>query len=120
MIKEMVCVACPLGCRLKVTLDDNGNVTDVTGNSCKRGIEYAHTECTNPTRSLTTTVKVVGGRLPVVPVKSSSALPKGILFDCMKVINKKSLNAPVKIGDIVVKNILDTGIDIIATNEVNA
>lgn len=118
MTKDLVCVACPLGCPIKVTLDDNGAVVDVTGNTCKRGYEYAHTECTNPTRSLTSTVKVEGGRLPVVPVKSTAALPKGVMFDCMKEINKACLKAPVKIGDIAVKNILDTGIDIVATNEV--
>ncbi|MEG2782298.1 MAG: DUF1667 domain-containing protein [Oscillospiraceae bacterium] len=120
MIKDLVCVACPLGCPIKVTLDNNGIVTDVTGNTCKRGYEYAHTECTNPTRSLTSTVKVVGGKLPVVPVKSSAALPKGILFECMKVINTACLKAPVKIGDVVVKDILNTGIDIVATNEVKS
>lgn len=115
MIKEMICVACPLGCQLKVTLDENDAVTNVTGNTCKRGVEYAHTECTNPTRSLTTTVKVEGGRLPVIPVKSSSALPKGLLFESMSVINDTCIKAPVKIGDVVVKNILNSGIDILAT-----
>lgn len=118
MIKDLICVACPLGCPLQVTLDENGAVTDVTGNTCKRGFEYANTECTNPTRSLTTTVNVDGGKLPVVPVKSSSALPKGALFECMKVINSTCMKAPVKIGDVVVKDILNTGIDIVATNEV--
>lgn len=120
MVKDLVCVNCPLGCALKVTLDENGKVTDVTGNTCKRGYEYAHTECTNPTRSLTSTVKVDGGNLAVVPVKSAAALPKGLMFDCMKEINKTTMKAPVKIGDIVVKNILDTGIDIVATNEVKS
>lgn len=118
MTKDLVCVACPLGCAIKVTLDDNGNVTDVTGNTCKRGYAYAHTECTNPTRSLTSTARVEGGNLAVVPVKSSDALPKGMMFDCMKEVNKACLNAPVNIGDVVVKNILDTGIDIVATNVV--
>ncbi len=117
MTKDLICVACPLGCPITVTLDENGAVTNVTGNSCKRGLEYANTECTNPTRSLTTTVKVNGGRLPVIPVKSSSALPKGLMFDCMKIINDTCIESPVKIGEIVVKNILDTGIDIVATGE---
>lgn len=114
--RELVCVACPLGCRITVTLDGDGNVTDVTGNTCKRGDAYAHTECTNPTRMLTTTVKVDGGKTYVVPVKTSNPIPKNMMFECMNVINNASVKAPVKIGDIVIKNILGTGVDVIATN----
>ena len=115
--RELVCVACPLGCPITVTLDDNNNVVDVTGNTCKRGDAYARTECTSPTRMLTTTVKVEGGiKACVVPVKSSVPVPKGMMMECMEAINKSSIKAPVKIGDVVIKNILDTGADIIATN----
>ncbi len=117
MIRELTCVACPLGCPLTVTIENN-EVTDVKGNTCKRGAEYAVTECTNPVRSLTTTVRVNGSDTYVVPVKSSVAIPKGLLFDAMQEINNTSINAPVHIGDVVIKNILDTGADIVATNEV--
>lgn len=115
---EMVCVSCPIGCAITVELDDNKNVISVTGNTCKRGDAYARQECTHPERMLTSTVKVEGGRLPVVPVKSAKPIPKEMLFDCMKEINKVTLKAPVNIGDVVIENILDTGTDIIATNEV--
>lgn len=114
--RELVCVACPLGCRITVEIGDDKSVLSVTGNTCKRGEEYAKTECTSPTRMLTTTVKVTGGKAVVVPVKSASPLPKGLLMDCMKVINKASAAAPVKIGDTVISDILGTGVDIIATN----
>ena len=116
MIREITCVSCPLGCPLSVTIENN-EVVDVKGNTCKRGAEYAKTECTNPVRSLTTTVKVNGASVYVVPVKSSIAIPKNLLFDAMKIINSTSIDAPVNIGDVVVKDILNTGADIVATNE---
>lgn len=117
MKREMVCVACPLGCALSVELDDEGNVLSVTGNTCKRGEKYAKDECTNPVRMLTTTIKINGAALPVVPVKTSAPIPKGMMFECMKVINEKAVDAPVKMGEVLISNICDTGVDIVATNE---
>lgn len=114
--RELTCVACPLGCPITVTFDENGNVSSVTGNTCKRGDAYARTEVINPTRMLTTTVKVEGGKSYVVPVKSADPIPKSMMMDCMKEINKATVKAPVNIGDVVIKNILGTGVDIIATN----
>ncbi len=116
MTKNLICVACPLGCPITVEIE-NGQVVSVTGNTCKRGDTYARTEITNPMRSLTTSVKVEGGVHPVVPVKSANPIPKGKMFDCMKEINKASVKAPVKIGDVVIENILGLGVDIVATNE---
>ena len=116
--KELICVSCPMGCAITVELDDNNNVVSVTGNTCKRGDAYARQECTHPERMLTSTVKAEGGRLPVVPVKSSKPIPKEMLFDCMKEINKVTLQAPVKIGDTDITDILGTGISIVTTNEV--
>ena len=117
MIKEMVCVSCPIGCMLTVELGDKNEVVSVKGNTCKRGEQYAIDECTNPVRMLTTTIKVSGGVLPVVPVKTSKPIPKGMMFDCMKVINNEVVDAPVKMGDVLICNICDTGVDIVATNE---
>lgn len=115
--REMVCVSCPMGCVITVELDDNNEVISVTGNTCPRGDKYARQECTHPERMLTSTVKVEGGRLPVVPVKSASPIPKEMLFDAMKEVNKVTLKAPVTFGDVAVKDILGTGIDIVVTNE---
>ncbi len=115
--REMVCVSCPIGCAVTVELDDNNEVVSVKGNTCPRGDKYARQECTHPERMLTSTVKLEGGKLPVISVKSASPIPKEMLFEAMKEINKVTLKAPVKIGDIVIKDILGTGVDIIATNE---
>ncbi|MBE6773117.1 MAG: DUF1667 domain-containing protein [Ruminococcaceae bacterium] len=117
MIKEMICVSCPIGCMLTVELNENNIPVSVKGNTCKRGEQYAHDECTNPVRMLTTTIKVSGGKLSVVPVKTSKPIPKGKMFDCMQVINNEVVDAPVKMGDVLICNICDTGVDIVATNE---
>ena len=114
-VRELTCVACPMGCQLTASID-NGVVVSVTGNTCPRGKKYAETECTHPVRPLTTTVKVEGGKHPVVPVKSADAVPKEKMFDCMEVLNDVVVKAPVNIGDVIVQNICDTGIDIVATN----
>lgn len=115
MKKSLVCVSCPLGCNIEVEME-NGEIISVTGNTCKRGDAYARTEMTHPVRSLTSTVKVKGGAHPVVPVKSAKPIPKEKMFDCMKQINSVTVNAPVKIGDVVIENVLGTGVDIVATN----
>ncbi len=116
-IRKMICIACPIGCHMKVTLDNN-EVVKVEGNTCKRGEVYAKAECSNPTRILTTTMRVKGGKYPLVSVKSAEPLPKGKLLECMKVINSVVLKAPMSIGDVAVKNILDTGVDIVLTRDV--
>ena len=113
--RELTCINCPMGCRITVTME-GAEVLSVTGNTCKRGEAYAKTEITNPTRSLTSSVKVCGGVLPVVPVKSDKPVPKDMLFDCMKEINSVCVEAPVKIGQVIIENILGTGANIVATN----
>ena len=116
MQRNSICVACPMGCGVTVDIDDNGEILSVTGNTCKRGDAYARTECTNPVRSLATTVKVDGGIYNVVPCKSAGAIPKEKIMECMNIINNASSNAPVNLGDVLIKDILGTGIDIVATN----
>ena len=114
--KNLTCVACPMGCSITVEINDNNEILSVKGNTCKRGDAYARQECVHPERSLATTIRVNGGKHNVVPVKSAKPLPKEKIFDCMKAINSVSVNAPVTIGDILIKNILDTGVNIVATN----
>lgn len=115
--RELVCIACPLGCHLQVTLEA-GKVTKVEGKGCKRGIIYAEAECMHPARMLTTTVKVKEGKFPLVSVRSDKPLPKHLLLDCMTVIKDVCITAPVHIGDLAVENILGTGVNIIATRNV--
>ena len=115
MTKTMTCVGCPLGCTITVEYEGT-EVFSVTGNTCKRGDAYGRTEIVNPTRSIHSTVKVVGGVHPVVPVKTSGPIPKTSIFDCMKEINKVVVNAPVSIGQVIIPDVLGLGIDIVATN----
>ena len=115
--RELICINCPLGCALTVTLE-NGEVTRVTGNTCPRGEAYARKECTNPTRIVTTTVRVEGGRLPVVSVKTASDIPKGNITDCVRALKNVKVKAPVHIGDVILENAAGTGVNIIATKDV--
>lgn len=115
MKKEMTCIACPLGCALTVEYEGT-EVFSVTGNTCKRGDAYARTEIVNPTRSLTSSVKVLNGIHPVVPVKSAAPIPKTLMFDAMREINQATVEAPVSIGQVIIENILNTGVNIVATN----
>lgn len=114
MERELICISCPKGCHLKV--DEEKLI--VSGNSCPKGAEYGVNEVTNPVRIVTSTVKVNGGEAPVVPVKTEKAIPKGLIMKCMKEINNITIKAPVMIGDIVIKNVLETGIDVVATKNV--
>lgn len=114
--KNFICINCPMGCSLEVKTE-NGQIT-VTGNSCKRGLDYAISEVTDPKRIVTTSVFVNGGNHPTVSVKTSSEIPKDKIFSCIKELSGLKIDAPVRIGDCVVKNILGTGVDIVATRNV--
>ena len=115
--KSLICIGCPMGCMLSVTLE-NGEVTEVTGNTCKRGDVYARKEVTNPTRIVTSTVKVSGGTLAMVSVKTNTDIPKGKIFDCVRALKTVCVKTPVHIGDVILENVADTGVDIIATKNV--
>lgn len=117
--KELTCIGCPLGCAITVTMDGT-NVTDVTGNTCPRGDAYARKEVTNPTRIVTSTVRVSGGVAPMVNVKTASDIPKGKIFDCAAALRDVTVAAPVKIGDVVLANVAGTGVDIIAARNIAA
>ena len=116
--RELTCINCPLGCALTVTVD--GDEISVKGNTCPRGEAYGKKEVTDPTRIVTSTVPVEGGDIARVPVKTASDIPKGRIFDVMKDIRSASAKAPVCIGDVIVKNAADTGVDVIATRDVAA
>jgi CxxC motif-containing protein len=111
--RKMICISCPIGCRLTVT-EENGEYV-ITGNQCKRGEVYGKKEMTNPTRVVPTTVKIRGARLRRLPVKTHIPLAKPLIFEAMKLINEVEVEAPVKVGDVVIENILDTGVNIVAT-----
>ncbi len=111
-MKELVCIVCPKGCRLHV--DDENGFT-VTGNSCPRGAEYGKNEIQNPTRVLTSTVRLSGGAYRRCPVKTEKAVPKGKLLDIMKELNHVEVASPVSIGQVVLTNAAGTGVNVVVT-----
>ncbi len=113
MTKELTCICCPMGCPLKAEVDEKGNVLSVTGNTCIRGENYAKTELVAPVRIVTTTAKTKSGK--PVPVKTKEAVPKSRIFDVVKEIKETSVDLPVKMGDVIVRNTADTGVDVVAT-----
>ena len=112
-MRELICINCPRGCRLKV--DDDFNVT---GNFCPRGAIYAKNELTHPVRTLTSTVKVQSSLERRLPVKSSEPLPKEKVFDAVKELDKVEIKTPVHIGDVVIANVCNTGVNIVATKNI--
>ncbi len=112
-MSNITCIVCPMGCALTVIKEENGY--KVEGNSCKRGIKYGIDEMTNPKRVITTTVRIQGSYINLLPVKTSDSVPKGMIFEIMEVLDKVKVTAPVKVGDVIVKNILGTGVDIVST-----
>lgn len=114
---ELTCIGCPLGCPLTVTMESN-EVIEVKGNTCPKGATYAKKEVTNPTRIVTSTVRVTGGTCPMVNVKTSSDIPKGKIFECVEALKDVVLTAPIKIGDVVLTDVADTGVDVVAARNV--
>jgi len=117
MKKEMLCIVCPLGCNIFVHYTVRG-IKNVEGNRCKLGLEYAEKEIFNPERTLTTTVRVNNGHLPLVSVKSKKPLPKERLFEVMNLLAKIEVEAPIRIGDKIIANLFDTGVDVVATKNI--
>jgi CxxC motif-containing protein len=119
MTRNIICISCPVGCPLTVTLE-SGKVTKVEGQGCPRGEIYAKKECVNPTRIFTSSVPVEGGFFEMVSVKTASDVPKSSLAACVEALQGVRLTAPVHSGDVVVADAAGTGVDIIATREVEA
>lgn len=113
---ETICIVCPIGCRLSIIKDEtslDGYV--VSGNQCKRGERYGILEMTNPTRVITSTIKINNTHLKRLPVKTNGAIPKDMNFKCMELINSLEIEAPIKVGEVIIKNILGTEIDLVAS-----
>lgn len=113
-MKNLICIVCPRGCHL--TIDDELNVS---GNFCPRGKKYAIDELSQPKRTITSTIRIINREECVVPVKTVPEIPKDKIFDVMKEINKIRFKAPCKIGDIVIKNVLNTGSDIVICQNID-
>ena len=115
--RNLICICCPIGCSLTVLMKEN-TVEKVTGNTCKRGDVYARNEVTNPMRIVTSTVKVEGADRKLISVKTKEDIPKGKIFECVRALKGVEVNAPVHIGDIIITNVANTGVDIVATKNV--
>ena len=119
-VKKLVCICCPIGCALTATVSGDGEIS-VEGNTCKRGATYAVTELTAPTRTVTSTVRVAGGEIARVPVKTAQPIPKDKMNDALfgaGGIKSAQVEAPVRAGDVIIKNVAGTGVDVVATRKV--
>lgn len=117
MIREFPCVSCPLGCLLRVELED-GKIEKIEGNRCPRGERYAREEITDPKRVLATSVKVLGGDYPLVSVRTDRPIPKRLISEIMEAVRKLCVEAPVEIGQVLLSNVAGTEANLIATRRV--
>lgn len=118
--KELICVICPNGCQLQAEVQEGEQpvVTDVTGNLCDKGPEWARQEIVNPMRTIASSVLVDQGDFPMISVRTDSPISLRNIFDVMKEIKAKRLRAPVKIGDVIIKKVSGLPCNIIATRNV--
>ncbi|WP_246798227.1 DUF1667 domain-containing protein [Alkalibacter rhizosphaerae] len=117
MEKNFTCVVCPIGCSLHVKEEKDGSI-DVTGNRCKRGLDYGINEWTDPRRIVTSTIGVVGGLEPVTSVKTVSPIPKGRIMELMDMLNKVMVEAPCSEGMVVLEGIFGEDNDVVVTRDV--
>lgn len=115
--KEVTCIICPIGCKILVKKDDL-TCEIIDGHKCKKGIEYAKNEALDPHRMLTSSIIVINGKWPLVSVKSSKPVPKNKIIEVINQIKKANVKAPVNLGQTIIKNVLNLGIDIIATKSI--
>lgn len=111
-----VCINCPLSCSLELT-EENGDVLEVTGNECKVGARYAEEEFKDPRRVVTTTILVRDGTLPVLPVRTTEAIPKRLVIDAVRALAEVVVQAPVTEGQVIYPDIMNTGVDVIASRD---
>lgn len=114
--RDLTCICCPLGCALQVEQNESGTVI-VKGNTCNRGAKYGENEVLHPMRTVTSTVRVAGQN-KMVPVKTENEIPKDKIFSCMAALKEIEVTTPIQLGDIVCKNVADTGVNIVATKTV--
>lgn len=115
MKKELICICCPLGCMLTIQTNAD-NEMRVSGNSCPKGEDYAKKEMTDPRRIATTTVRVNNKNIPALPVKTKEGIPRDKIMQCMMELADIVVETPVSMGDVIVANIADTGVDVVASS----
>jgi CxxC motif-containing protein len=112
---NITCILCPIGCEIRVNKKE---LKIIEGAKCKKGIDYSKNEILNPKRIITSSILVKNGDLPLVSVKTNNPIPKDKIFEIINKIKNKTVDAPIQIGEIIIKNILGTNADIIATKSV--
>lgn len=117
MLREYTCIICPNGCEIQVNMNGQ-TIENITGNLCDKGKEYVTQELTAPKRTVTSSVSVKNGELPLASVRTSAPIPKERIFDAMKEIRRISLEAPVEAGQVVIADLLGYGCDVIITKTV--
>ncbi len=113
---RIICTTCPMGCALDVN-HEGKTVTKVVGNACKRGLDYAQNELSDPRRVVTTTVRLRGARHPLLPVYTEAPVPKAVIFELLGVLRRIELGAPVQAGQVVLDDALGTGISVLASTD---
>lgn len=114
--KEMICIVCPVGCRLEILKDKKSETGYIVKNAtCSKGEAYALKELTSPTRAVTSTVRIKNGLLKRLPVRTDGSISKDKIFECINIINAIEVEAPIKIGDVIIENILGEGVNIVAS-----
>ncbi len=118
MKRTFTCIVCPNGCEIDAEYE-GARVLSVKGNLCPKGVTYVTQELTDPRRTIATSIPVTGGTLPLVSVRLTKPIPKERIFDVMREINRQALTAPVRIGDVVIPDVLGLGSDVIATKDID-
>lgn len=118
MKKEFTCIVCPAGCPLSVELDEDGVVLSVTGNTCRRGELYAKEELTDPRRTLTSTVKIAGRELAMLPVRTDKGIRKDAMAEAMEILKSVTVQPPLKRGAVILENFTEEGITLIACKSI--
>lgn len=118
MEKKFICIRCPRGCDITTSLDGYGSIMELKGNICRIGEEYIKNEITDPRRILTTTVQVINGTHPLVPVWTASSIPRNKIFELTREIRNIKVEAPVKIGQVIIENALGLGINVVTSGSV--
>lgn len=116
--KKIICIRCPRGCEIVTTMDGYGSITQIEGNFCRLGKEYVQSEMADPRRILTTSVRVKNGEKPLVPVWTEKPIPKTKVLELSETLRNIVVEAPVKIGQVIVENALGLGINVVASGSV--
>ena len=116
------CTTCPSECMLDVVVDMSAGtpkIESVHGNRCQRGAAFAEQEITCPMRILASTVPIIGGDQPLLPVRTKEAIPRSLHMQAMELLRATQASAPVSMGDVIIPNILDTGVDLVASLDID-